>query len=179
VANAGLLDQVAALQWTQKYISYLGGDPDSITAMGESAGGSSIMHHITANGGTTTPIFNRAILQSPAFQPQYSLHRLPDVRYNDDQLNSQYESFASSAGCPLPSLSCLRALPSEDLEAANLAETLKAAYGHFQYGPAVDGVYVQDLPGRELLNGDFANGVELMIGHNRCVINLFNTHNQR
>jgi carboxylesterase type B len=28
VANAGLLDQKAALQWTQKYISYLGGDPN-------------------------------------------------------------------------------------------------------------------------------------------------------
>lgn len=56
------------------------------------------------------------------------------------------------------------------MQAANLVETDKAAYGHFQYGPAVDGVYVQDLPGRELLNGHFANGVELMIGHNRYSI---------
>jgi len=71
VANAGLLDQIAALQWTQKYISYLGGDPGSITVMGESAGASSIMHHITANGGTATPIFKRAIMQSVAFLPQY------------------------------------------------------------------------------------------------------------
>jgi len=71
-ANVGLLDQDAALQWTQKYISYLGGDPTAITVMGESAGASSIMHHITANGGTTTPVFNRAIMQSLAFLPQYS-----------------------------------------------------------------------------------------------------------
>jgi carboxylesterase type B len=71
LANAGLLDQVAALQWTQKYISYLGGDPNSITVMGESAGGGSIMHHITANGGKSAPAFKRAILQSPAFMPQY------------------------------------------------------------------------------------------------------------
>jgi carboxylesterase type B len=70
-ANAGLLDQIAALEWTQKYISYLGGDPNSITAMGESAGASSIMHHITAKGGATTPIFKRAIMQSIAFLPQY------------------------------------------------------------------------------------------------------------
>jgi len=26
--NAGLLDQMAALNWTRKYISYLGGDPN-------------------------------------------------------------------------------------------------------------------------------------------------------
>jgi len=85
VANVGLLDQIAALEWTQKYISYLGGDPNklaslfcwtdfSITAMGESAGASSIMHHLSAYGGTVKPIFNRAILQSPAFFPQYFLH---------------------------------------------------------------------------------------------------------
>lgn len=39
--------------------------------MGQSAGGSSIMHHITAKGGTITPIFKQAIIQSPAFLPQY------------------------------------------------------------------------------------------------------------
>lgn len=35
----------------------------SITVMGESAGGSSIMHHSTANGGKSNPPFHRAILQ--------------------------------------------------------------------------------------------------------------------
>ena len=39
--------------------------------MGESAGASSIMHHITSNGGKTVPIYKRAILQSTAFFPQY------------------------------------------------------------------------------------------------------------
>jgi len=70
VANVGLLDQNAALQWTQNYIAYLGGDANSITAMGESAGAGSIMHHLTANGGTGSPVFKRAILSSPAFFPQ-------------------------------------------------------------------------------------------------------------
>jgi carboxylesterase type B len=32
-ANAGLLDQVAALEWTQKYISYLGGDPNKLVSL--------------------------------------------------------------------------------------------------------------------------------------------------
>ena len=50
---------------------------------------------------------------------------------------------------------------------ANLIETNKAQYGHFTFGPAVDRMYVQDLPGKELLNGKFAKGIEIMVGHNR------------
>ena len=42
----------------------------SITVMGESAGGGSIMHHLTAKGGNTTPVFNKAILQSATYVPR-------------------------------------------------------------------------------------------------------------
>ena len=83
------------------------------------------------------------------------------------QLDSQFASFAASAGCSTPSLSCLRGLGSDELAAANLAETRKAAWGHFQFGPAIDGTYVQDLPGRELLNGRYAKNVQILVGHNR------------
>lgn len=49
-ANAGLLDQRFALEWVQKHISKFGGDPTRVTLGGESAGGGSIMHQITAYG---------------------------------------------------------------------------------------------------------------------------------
>jgi hypothetical protein len=48
----------------------------SITVMGESAGGGSIMHHITSRGGTTVPVFKRAIPQSAAFNPQFNPTRM-------------------------------------------------------------------------------------------------------
>jgi len=38
VANVGLHDQLAALQWVQDYIYSLGGNKNKVTAMGDSAG---------------------------------------------------------------------------------------------------------------------------------------------
>ena len=43
VVNAGLLDQVFALQWVQTYIRDFGGNPSAVTISGESAGGGSVM----------------------------------------------------------------------------------------------------------------------------------------
>ncbi|WP_062135403.1 carboxylesterase family protein [Demequina aestuarii] len=61
-ANLGLLDIIAALAWVQRSISAFGGDPDRVTAMGQSAGADAIASLLaTEHAGT---LFQRAILQS-------------------------------------------------------------------------------------------------------------------
>jgi carboxylesterase type B len=61
-ANAGLHDGVVALEWTKKYISKFGGDPNQITAMGESAGAGLINLMLVSNGGEGTLPFNKVSL---------------------------------------------------------------------------------------------------------------------
>ncbi|XP_022828109.1 liver carboxylesterase B-1-like [Spodoptera litura] len=60
--NAGMKDQVAALQWVNKNISNFGGDPNNITIFGESAGGASVGYHLVSP--LTKGLFQRAICQS-------------------------------------------------------------------------------------------------------------------
>ncbi|EXJ66472.1 uncharacterized protein A1O5_10624 [Cladophialophora psammophila CBS 110553] len=56
--NNGLRDQQTAFRWVKKYISGFGGDPDAITAIGQSAGAASLTYHLHS----PEPFFNRCVL---------------------------------------------------------------------------------------------------------------------
>jgi Carboxylesterase family len=79
----------------------------------------------------------------------------------------QYRQFAESAGCTGENtFECLQRRSSNFLQRANQRETERAGWGKFNFGPAVDRAYVRDLPGRELLNGNFVKNVSILQGHN-------------
>jgi len=60
--NAGLYDQLLALQWIQTNIGAFGGDANNVTLFGESAGSASVTFHLLSP--LSRDLFHRAILQS-------------------------------------------------------------------------------------------------------------------
>jgi para-nitrobenzyl esterase len=64
-ANLGLLDQLEALRWVRRNITAFGGDPENVTAFGESAGGDAIVDLLLAQ--EDERLFRRAIIQSAPF----------------------------------------------------------------------------------------------------------------
>lgn len=60
--NNGMKDQIFALEWVKKYIKYFGGNPNSITITGMSAGGASVHFHYLSP--KSRGLFHRGISQS-------------------------------------------------------------------------------------------------------------------
>ena len=130
--NAGLLDQALLFEWVQTYINQVNGDKDKVSAYGELADASSILHHLVLKGETVDPSFRRSGVQSPAFEWAWD--------YSDNgKLDQIYKYFSDLAGFGGNfDIECIR--KSTNLTDANQALfNSVASTGLFPVDPAADG----------------------------------------
>ncbi|KAA8647978.1 hypothetical protein EYZ11_005668 [Aspergillus tanneri] len=140
-SNIGLHDSRTSLEWTKKYISRFGGDPDRITAMGESAGATLVTLLLTGDGGAGELPFSQAIISSPTLMPRRNVTA---------RRQSLYDYVLHQANCSSPA--CLRNLSPASLANVNnhIISDVPTESGGGSFGPGiglspvVDGAYIPD-----------------------------------
>lgn len=170
IANFALTDHVAALGWVQGHIASYGGDPDTVTVFGESAGGTNIAALMASP--LATGLFHRAIMQSGSASsvPIDAAEGRTGAEDNPSIIIAQElvgESVTAEG---------LRAVPLEDIYAAYMG-----AGGRIELPTVIaDGV---SLPANGVMAafaspGTF-NAVPLILGTNRDETKLYNALDDR
>ena len=100
--NVGLRDQVMALEWVNANIEYFGGNSDSVTIFGESAGSLSVALHLLSP--LSNGLFQRAIIQSgealnPAWAPISQKNALKYAHLLAKELNCDLEDTEIKLKC--------------------------------------------------------------------------------
>ncbi|KAL2916334.1 hypothetical protein HK105_204090 [Polyrhizophydium stewartii] len=149
--NVGLLDQKAVFEWVRNNIGNFGGDPDKVTAWGESAGAINIATHMVS-GDVTKPLFDRAVLESGAV---FAFANIPSLT------QPAFDALVAAVGCSgkTPVLDCLRKVPAQKLFDS-------AAAAGVSYLPAVDGKYVKQQPQVALSKGQIYKIPAILLDNN-------------
>lgn len=155
--NYGTLDQIAALGWVQENIRAFGGDPDNVTIFGESAGGESVAHMLTAP--LARGLFHKAILQSPGNSGQMMFLKRPFL--TRPALEDLGLAFANHLLPGVsPQLEQLRQMPAEQLY-----QRWREAEEFHRFHPVIDGYVLEKSPFTAFQEGDQAP-VPLLLGSN-------------
>nr|AVM18988.1 odorant degrading protein 18 [Holotrichia parallela] len=144
--NNGLKDQALSLQWIQKNIKYFGGNPNSVTITGVSAGGSSV--HLHYFSPLSKGKFHRGVSQSGCALNPWAIAHAP---------GKSATQLADILGCPTETskelIDCLKSR-----SGIKIAEALKSlsAVWPLTYVPVVepehDGAFLTQHPYNMLLD---------------------------
>ncbi|MBD3647982.1 MAG: carboxylesterase/lipase family protein, partial [Pseudomonadales bacterium] len=162
--NAGMLDLVLALEWIRDNIESFGGDPDNVTIMGESGGGSKVSTLLAMPG--AKGLFDKAIIQSGPGLTATSA----------EQATENARAILAELDIDENNLDALATLPADTiLEATRVAsEKAGGGFGGLRLAPVIDGLsllrhpFTPDAP-------IHSKNVPVMIGWNKDEMTIFNT----
>uniref|UniRef100_H3H293 Carboxylesterase type B domain-containing protein n=1 Tax=Phytophthora ramorum TaxID=164328 RepID=H3H293_PHYRM len=142
VSNLCVWDATHAFEWVQKYIGSFGGNPDDVTAVGFSAGGSQIAFQMTRFAGNAPQLFQKAYIMSPGYLPSTGHY----------QAEKFWQNVSSAVGCAGGHLDCMRSVEFSRL--ANATTSMVSAYS-YTLQPRVDGFILPDTYEASVYQGHF------------------------
>ncbi|KAK9680178.1 Carboxylesterase family [Popillia japonica] len=157
--NAGMFDQMMAMQWIRDNIHAFGGNPDNITLFGESAGAVSVSLHLLSP--LSRNLFSQAIMQSGSATAPWGIISREESILRGLRL-------AEAVNCPskredLPAvIDCLRKKPAQEL-VDNEWGTLGIC--EFPFVPVIDGTFLDEHPVRAMANKNFKK-TNILMGSN-------------
>lgn len=158
--NCGLHDVRLGLEWVAANASRFGGNPETLTAFGESAGAGSILHLLGSPG--ISSVLRRAIMQSPGV----------DMTQSPDVAATVARTFMDNAG--VSDVAGLRRLETGAIVEAQFKTVLDMmiTVGPMPFHPVVDGSLIPGPPS-ELLRTSVTTGVDVLIGATAHELRLF------
>ncbi|XP_044748337.1 esterase B1-like isoform X2 [Coccinella septempunctata] len=173
--NAGMKDQVLALQWVKKNISLFNGDPHNITIFGNSAGGSSVAYLTLSPLGSG--LFHKAIIQSSC-----ALNN--SIRRRESNAKKLVQALECEQRDEAAILRYLQSLPAEKIYEGQLKCPDIGCPSCFRvFSPGVEskdskGALLNEEP-VELLKSGRYNHVPIMIGYAEMECILFMEYDEK
>ena len=153
--NLALYDQILALEWIQKYVSFFGGDPSNVTLVGESAGAGGISHLIASP--LSKNLFHKAVHQSGGSSFTYPTS-VSDVRKLANSFANSFED---------PSLKNLKNISAEEI-----LEVSEEVYAGHYFNYVDDGIsMIGNLS--DTFKSQNVENVDLLIGSNNDEWSLY------
>ncbi|XP_071452928.1 neuroligin-4, Y-linked-like [Hetaerina americana] len=171
--NAGMLDQVKALEWVNKFISHFGGDPNRVTIFGESAGAASVSYLMLTP--LAKGLFTHVIAESGSALSDWAIDLTPEYHSINIAEEAGCEIYGTDGKHNITGITlCLQTVDAMKLTKAYQTYKYKEEKrGHTGFGgcsPIIQRAgkvrYIEEHPDTLIRSGRY-NKVPIMFGSNR------------